>query len=311
MSVASVDVGTNTALLLVAEVVDGHIVEIIQEEERFVRLGEGVDAERRIRPAAIERLRQVLETYAILIQDAFAERTVVVGTSASRDAVNVDEIEDLVQRIIGVPYQVLSGEEEAARTFEGAVGMLPHLSGPCAVVDVGGGSTEIVLGSVADHRPVVDSRISTDLGGVRLTERFFREEPPPGSAVTGAREYVDQLLTETSIPPDAGRTLVGTSGTARSLAMIIAGVAGWDEVDGDSLPLSIEDVRTWARRLLSMNTHEVLSLDPRLLGGRADIFPAGVMILEHVMAHLGCEACIVSRGGLREGVALHTARNNR
>lgn len=310
MRVASIDVGTNTALLLVADVESGRIKTIVQEEERFVRLGEGVDSRRRIGPAAIERLRRVLEAYAILIKDAFAEQTVIGGTSASRDATNIDEIDEMVRSQLGVPYRVLSGEEEAACTFEGSLSMLPDLNGSCAVVDVGGGSTEIVVGRIEEGVASPETRISTDLGGVRITERFFRTEPPSGAAITDARAHVDQVLNEANLPVNGSLTLVASSGTARSLAMLIAGVSTWDDVDGDSLDITFDDVRSWARRLLSMNTHDVLSLDPRLLGGRADIFPAGVMILEHVMARIGTESCVVSRGGLKEGLALEAERNN-
>lgn len=310
MRVAAVDVGTNTALLLIADVEDGRLTPV-NEEERFVRLGEGVDASRRIGSAALDRMARALESYAFMIRAAAVDATVVVGTSAARDAANVDDVQRVVQSALEVPLVILSGEDEAQRAFEGAVALLPDLAGPCAVVDVGGGSTELVFGEMAGAQAEIGTRTSVDLGGVRLTERFFHSSPPSNFAVDDVWAFVDDVLAKTRLPEPYEMTLVGTGGTLRSLAMLSVGVASWDEVDGSSLPLELEDVKRWSRRLLSLNTHEVLSLDPRLMGGRADVFPAGVMIMERVMIALGQSRCVVSMGGLKEGVALHAARNNR
>ncbi|HEX7069811.1 MAG TPA: exopolyphosphatase, partial [Rhodothermales bacterium] len=294
----------------IADVRDGSL-QPIKEEERFVRLGEGVDATKTIRPAALDRLAEALRAYALLIEAANVDRVAIVGTSASRDASNADAIHEVVREILGMPFRVISGEEEAARTFEGALATLGQVTGPCAVVDVGGGSTEIVFGVANPAVPRIERRVSVDLGGVRLTERFFRTAPPPNASVTRARDYVDEVLTKAELTATPGTTLVGTSGTARSLAMLAAEAGGWHEVDSETLELTFEDVERWLHRLLSLTTHEVLSLDPRVMAGRADVFPAGVLILERVMARLGQERCVVSRGGLKEGVALHAARNNR
>ena len=310
MRVAAIDVGTNTALLLVADVRGDGALELIQEEERFVRLGEGVDVERIIKPAAIERLRIALETYALLVEEADVDAVDVVGTSASRDASNGFELDHLVRATLGVPFRVISGEEEARLTCIGAFGMLPQVIAPGVVVDVGGGSTEIVL-TDATVRPIaIQNQQSIDLGGVRLTERFFSSMPPGGSEVSHARKCVDEMLSQAGVAACRERVLVGTSGTARSLAMIIAGIGSWGELNGGPLTITLKDIQTWSRRLLSMSTHEVLSLNPRILAGRADILPAGVLILQHVMQLLEQDKCVVSRGGLKEGVALHLTRNN-
>ena len=311
MRVASIDVGTNTALLLIADVRADGTMDCIREDERFIRLGEGVDATRVIGDAALNRLSSALELYAAVIAASDVEQTVVVGTSASRDARNGHALEEIVRRTLGVSYEIITGEEEALRTFAGALSSVGEIEGPCAVVDVGGGSTEIVIGSMTNGASKIEHHVSTDLGGVRLTERFFASAPPGKSEVQRMREHIDDTLASVGLLANGDLTLVGTSGTARSLAMMASGVTSWSQVGRASLTLERDEISDWAARLLTLTTPEVLGLSPALMGGRADVFPCGVLILERVMDRLEAQRCVVSRGGLKEGVALHAARNNR
>ncbi|HEX8385933.1 MAG TPA: exopolyphosphatase, partial [Rubricoccaceae bacterium] len=181
MRVCAIDVGTNTVQSLVADVTADGRLAVVEDEERFARLGQGVDASRRLAPEAMDRavacLRAALDTAARL----GAERVVVGATSASRDATNVADLVARVRRELGIEYRVLPGEAEAALSFRGALGRWADApDGPVVVVDIGGGSTEVALGTRAAG---VTARVSLDVGSVRLTERHFSIRPPdPGQA---------------------------------------------------------------------------------------------------------------------------------
>ncbi len=305
--IAAIDVGTNTALLLVAEVAADGAMTPLHEAERFIRLGEGVDATGRVTAAALHRLREALLAYRAVAGDFGVAEVVVGATSASRDARNQAALIDFVRRETGLRYEILSGEDEAAWSFLGGLSALDDLAGPCAVVDVGGGSTEIAVG---DRAGGVTFRRSLPLGSVRLTERFFAALPPEAAAVERFEAVVARSLEAAALPLDAALPLVGVDGTVVSLALLRAGASTWAELGAAPVSLSAADVHAWRRRLLAMPREEILALNPAVMTGRADVFPAGVLLLDAVMRRFGLPACRVSPRSLRHGLALRWARQS-
>lgn len=309
--IATIDVGTNTAQLLVADVAPPDVLEPRYEEQRVVRLGEGVDASRQVGAAALERLRDALLAYRT-VAEAWGARHLLVGaTSASRDARNRDVLVDFVRRETGLSYEILTGEEEATWMFAGAALAVEAAAGLGTVVDVGGGSTEIVCGHLraGDAADAIVYRCSLDVGSVRLTERFFEgRQPPRPEAGAGAEALIDAEVAAAAVPEGAGGLLIGAAGTARTLALVEAGVSAWEAIGAPTLVIEAATVGAWRQRLLQMTFEEVLALNPSVMQGRADVFPAGVLVLDAVMRGLGATACRVTPYGLRHGLALRFLR---
>ena len=306
MTIATIDVGTNTALLLVANVHNDGALKVLHEAERFVRLGEGVDATGCITEAAMARLRTALLAYRTQAEDMGASTICIGATSASRDARNKAELIDFVRRETGLSYQILSGEEEAILTFRGAISAFTAGKGPRAVIDIGGGSTEIIVGDEED----VSFRCSLDIGSVRLTERYFMAQPPGPDAIARAEQAVREAIEAADIPLSSSIPLIGAAGTLVALALVHTAM-GMQERTRTTVTLSASDIHAWRTRLLRHTRDEVLAIDPAVMEGRADVFPAGVLLLDVVMQHFHCPACRVSPRGLRHGLAIHWAQAKR
>lgn len=309
MRLATIDIGTNTAQLLVIER-DGSELRRIHAAERFVRLGEGVDARGHIGAAAQDRLLDTLREHVRTAHDHDVEALTVTGTSALREAANRDEVLGAVEARLGLSVEILSGPEEAAWSFAAACSAFDDLTGSCLVVDIGGGSTELVAGTApARHRPAspdaITNRASLDVGCVRLTERCFASQPPSPHAVAAADRIIDNALAAGSpeIGPDS--TFIGTAGTATALALVHAGpTSTWDALHGGAFSLSRAAVRRWREQLLTLSVNEILALHPDAMKGRADVFPIGVVLLDHIMDHYDRDTCRVSPYELRHGLAL-------
>ena len=301
MRLATIDVGTNTALLLVAEW-DGRRLVPLHDARRFVRLGEGVDATGRVGAAAMERLREALRAHRAEAEAFDVERIVVGATSASRDAENRGELVEFVRRETGLDYEILSGEEEARWSFVAAVAALGDLEGRCAVIDIGGGSTEIAIGDARTGE--FAHRASLQAGSVRLSERFFSSQPPLPEEARQAADVVATLLHEADLPLDASVPLVGTAGTVVSLALLAHGASSWSGLGEGPVVLGADVVRAWRESLSAFTYDDVLALDPDVMAGRADVFPTGVLILDELMRSADVAACRVSPWGLRHGLAL-------
>lgn len=313
MRIAAIDVGTNTAQLLVAEVAEGAIARRVHTDERFVRLGEGVDAHGRIGAPALERLVDALQAQRAQAEAHGAEHIIVGATSASRDAANRQTVVETVRQHTGLPYEILSGDEEATWTFAAACDEYPDRTGPTVVVDIGGGSTEIIAGRGGAVGPAaVRFRCSLDIGSVRLSERFFGPLPPSDAAVQRATAFIDAALRDGALPPMDRATLIGTSGTTEALALVQAGPSSTRAgLDDDARQLPAETVRQWRAELLGRSVDAVRALHPAAMQGRADVFPMGVLILERFMRVTGLGPCGVSRHQLRHGLILrwlHRAR---
>ncbi|NBC18007.1 MAG: exopolyphosphatase, partial [Bacteroidetes bacterium] len=303
MRLAAIDVGTNTALLLVADVRREGQLTVLHEAERVIRLGEDVDETGTICDAAMARLGQVLLTYRELIERHHTREVVVVGTSAARDAQNQQEVVDFVARETGYTFEVLSGAEEARWSFAGAVSAYADRDAACAVLDIGGGSTEVILGH-PDQPP--ETAHSLDVGSVRLTERFLDEQPAAPDAIARAEDAITQALDETPLTLDAATPLIGTGGTPICLALVEGFTM--DEIRSGTVRLPAARVQAWRERLFTMPYEEVFDLDPRIMEGRADVFPAAVLILDTLLQRFDLPACHVSPRGLRHGLVLRHAR---
>lgn len=303
MRFAVIDVGTNTAQLLIADMgSDGCLVPIL-DERRFVRLGEGVDATRRLREVAYKRLRAVLQEYCALIQDRRVEHVTIAGTSASRDLRNREDLVAWVRRETGFSYDILSGEDEATWSFRGALTATDNLSGPCIAVDIGGGSTEFAMG---DASGLISGRVSIDVGSLRITERFLGAQPPRPEQIAEAEGFLARMLE--SVEVDRRAPLLSACDTPVILLLLHTSAASWDALAPAMCRLSYGDVDRWCERLLAMAYEDVLALRPPLLAGRADVFPAAVLIFRAVLRELACTDCLVSPHGLRHGLVLRAAR---
>ncbi|QIG44380.1 Ppx/GppA family phosphatase [Nocardioides anomalus] len=292
--VAAVDCGTNTIRLLV-----GALPEIAHRESRIVRLGQGVDATGRLADEALERTFAALDDYAATIREHGATRVRLCATSAVRDAANGEVFVRGVEQRLGVTPDVLTGAEEAALTFDGAVRDLTDPApAPVLVVDVGGGSTELVLGS----RVGVQTAHSMDIGSVRLHERHLRSDPPTAAEVAACVADIDAALDAQPVPVGAARTVVGVAGTHLSIAAGVLGLASYDREAVDQRRLPVTEVAAYVDRLVAMSVEERLAL-PYLSPGRADVIGAGALIVSRVLARASVTELVASESDILDGIA--------
>ncbi|MDT0632690.1 exopolyphosphatase [Rubrivirga sp. S365] len=295
MRVCAIDVGTNTVVSLVADVEDGRL-DVVADEERFARLGQGVDASGRLADDAMDRVVDRLTAARATADRLGAERVVIGATSASRDAQNVGVLRDRVRDALGLDYRVIPGVEEAALSFRGALALLPDVA-EAAVVDVGGGSTEVVAGTRAGG---VTYRTSLDVGSVRLTERHLGERPPAPSAVRVAETDVAAALATVDRDAVRGLPLLATGSVARLLARL-------SEAAGDPPFVPLGEIEAWRDRLLGLTPAQALALAPDTLAGREDVAAASVLVLAAVVRALGAGGYVATPGALRHGLALWAA----
>jgi exopolyphosphatase/guanosine-5'-triphosphate,3'-diphosphate pyrophosphatase len=309
MRLATIDIGTSTAQLLVAER-DGTGLRRLHVAERFVRLGEGVDAHGRIGPTAQDRLLRTLRAHRQTAQAYDVDAVEVAGTSALRDADNRNRLLATIHDELGLSVDLLSGSAEAAWSFAAACAAFDDLTGPCLVVDIGGGSTELVAGTnPSRHHPsypdAITDRASLDVGCVRLTERCFASQPPSRTAAQTAERTINAALNAHPLDLGASPVLLGTAGTATALALMHAGPdSTWDALQGRVFSLSHADVRRWRDRLLQRSVEEIRVLHPDAMDGRADVFSVGVLLLDCIMTHYDRDTLRVSPYELRHGLAL-------
>jgi exopolyphosphatase / guanosine-5'-triphosphate,3'-diphosphate pyrophosphatase len=298
--VAAIDIGTNSVLLLVAETKAGGGLSPLLERATITRLGEGVDRTRELAEAARVRTLSCLGDYASELARLAPERLAVVGTSAMRDARGGPEFAAEAETLLGVRPLVISGRREAELTFRGTLSGL-DVNGPVAVFDVGGGSTEIVVGNASATPPSLESAKSLDIGSVRLFERHVRSDPPASAEMLDLRKAVDgALLAEPSVPDRA--TLVGVAGTVTTLAAIASAIDPYDGARVHGSRLSLETIRELAHRLASMTLEarrELPGLEPR----RADVIVAGAALVERFVSWTGQREIVVSDRGVRWGLA--------
>lgn len=310
--VAAIDCGTNSIRLLVADVTvsfDGHVdLRDLHREQRVVRLGQGVDATGEFAPEALERTRLALVDYAAAIRRKGAERVRMVATSAARDAGNREEFFAMVRDVLGVDAEIISGDEEANLSFVGAVGDLDPDDGPFVVVDTGGGSTELVVGTLTDGKATVTAARSVDVGSVRITERCLKGDPPTADEVEEARKVATGILDEAfaTVPVEGVRTWVGVAGTITTLSAVAQRLPAYDR---DAVHLSRIDratLREVAEELLGESREQRrahTAIDP----GRIDVIGGGALIVDLLAQELheraGIEELVVSEHDILDGIA--------
>lgn len=293
MRVAAVDIGTNTTRLLIADV-DGEHVTRLDRRAIVTRLGQGVDVNRRLLPEAIDRTVTVLVDYAEAIRDAGCVRVRAVATSATRDAANRDDFLDAAATVLGVRPEMISGGEEAQLSFSGTTAGVAGPP-PALVIDLGGGSTEFVLGADAPHYLV-----SVDIGSVRLTEQALPAHPASRAQLAAARRRVDDVLTGVVLPEAPGTTF-GVGGTFTSLAALHLGLQAYDPDRVHGTSLGIDDLRALVDRLAPLTigeTEAIPSLDP----ARAPVLLGGAVVAERAVCHVGAAAIVVSEHDILDGI---------
>ncbi|HUP99359.1 MAG TPA: Ppx/GppA phosphatase family protein [Aeromicrobium sp.] len=297
--VAAIDCGTNSIRLLVADVSDGVAEELVRGM-RIVRLGQDVDATGRLAPQAIERTLAATREYAEIIASLHADRVRFCATSAARDASNAEEFAAAVEAIVGVRLEILTGIEEAKASFVGATGGLAS-EGDVLVVDIGGGSTELVVGRDA----VVAWSTSLDVGAVRMTERFLSTDPPTAGEIDECRSYLREALAAEASGLAPVATLVGVAGTITTVAAHAMNLPAYDRSAIHGMQLSIDQTRAACASLASMTVDERRAL-PFMHPGRADVIGGGALVLDAVLTSLplATDALIVSEHDILDGIAL-------
>jgi exopolyphosphatase/guanosine-5'-triphosphate,3'-diphosphate pyrophosphatase len=289
--VGVVDLGTNSTRLLVAEVEDGTVREL-ERRLTITRLGEGVDERHLLLPTALARVRNTLADYRRVLEASGVERTLAVATSAVRDAENGEAFLGEVEWSYGFDTRLLTGDEEARLTYAG-VAAGRALAPRMLVVDVGGGSTELVLGEW--HR-------SLDLGCVRLTERFLRSDPPTPAELTACREHIRAVLPEEPRPTDA----LGVAGTVTTLAVLSLGLDEEDPALVHGHRLAAARIDTEVDRLASLPVSELRQIRG-MHPDRAPVIVAGALVVAETLRHFGLAELEVSEQDLLHGAALAAA----
>jgi len=306
--VAGIDCGTNSIRLLIADAdgtADAAGLVDVHREMRVVRLGEGVDRTGRLAPAAIRRTEHALADYAGLIRQTGVERVRMVATSASRDAANAEDFTAMVRQVLGVAPEVITGLAEAELSFVGAITGLPGLAsatGPVLVTDIGGGSTELVLGNATGG---VRAAHSMDVGCVRMTERHLRDDPPTAAQIKATEADLRAALEQAAVdvPVAEADRFVGVAGTVTTIAAIALRLTSYqpDAIHGSVIGYA--EVAEVTERLLGLRHAERARL-PVMHPGRADVIGGGALVLRTMMDFLGAAEVIVSEHDILDGIAL-------
>lgn len=296
MTVAAIDCGTNTIKLLI-----GDLPDVAVRESRMVRLGQGVDRTGRLSDEALARVFAAIDEYAALIAAHDVGRLRFCATSASRDADNAQVFGDGVFARLGVRPEVLSGDEEAALAFAGAIrNLAARPEAPVLVVDIGGGSTELILG---DTSPA--AAVSMNIGSVRLHERHLHTDPPTAAEVAACVADIDAALDavlKAGISPMDAATVVGIAGTVTTVAAGVLDLPAYEREAIDQQVVSVADVHAFVDRLVAMPVAERLTL-PYLHPGRADVIDAGALILSRVLRRTSVPTMVVSESDILDGIA--------
>jgi exopolyphosphatase/guanosine-5'-triphosphate,3'-diphosphate pyrophosphatase len=298
--VASIDIGTNSTRVLVARPVDGKL-DILDRRNTITRLGQNVGATGRLAEDAVDRTLACLRDYRAILDEHGVDRLRVAATSASRDAANREEFFDAVGDVVGARPELLSGEDEGRLSFVGATGDLDPALGPFLIVDIGGGSTEFILGT--DH---VEGVLSVDVGCVRLTEKFLDHDPPLPEELTACISFADAYLDDVirEVPGSAeARTLVGLAGTITTVAAVEIGLATYDREAIHHFVLTREAAEDVFRTLATESRADRIH-NPGLEEARADVIVGGCCVLVALFRRFGFDEMIVSEADILDGLAL-------
>jgi len=301
---AAIDCGTNAIRLLVADVIDGELVEILREM-RTVRLGEGIDATGEFTSPALTRTFAAVDEYAALIDELGVESLRMVATSASRDARNAQDFVDGVRQRLGIDPEVIAGEQEAELSFTGAVRGLPPsaLQWPVLVADIGGGSTEFVLGGLRGTQQHIEAAVSVDVGCVRMTERHLHSDPPSDDEIDATVETIDAILDQAfaRVPIEEVCTFVGLAGSVTTVAALAHELDEYDPELIHGSVTSLGQIEAVTASLLAMTKSERAALTV-MHPGRVDVIAGGALVLRQILRQLPVESVIASETDILDGI---------
>ena len=304
--VAAIDCGTNSIRLLIAEFDDAGVMTELERRMTIVRLGEGVDQNRRFSDAALQRTFDAIDQFAALIRQYQVARVRFVATSATRDVSNREEFAHGVTSRLGCELDVISGDEEAELSFLGATSALDSsVSGPYLVLDIGGGSTEFVFGTTHPEF----SR-SVNIGCVRMTERHLQGNPPTEDSIDAAIADIDAAIATAAdvVPITHATTVVGLAGSVTTVAAMALGLSKYDRDAIHGSVISKDAVHKVSQRLIHM-TREARSELPFMHPGRVDVIGAGSLVLDRIMQQLPNDEIFISEHDILDGIAIRLSRN--
>lgn len=303
MRVGVVDCGTNSIRLLIADI-EGNNFREVTRQMQVVRLGQGVDETNQFHPDAISRTFAAVDLYAGEIARRGVEKLRFCATSATRDALNRAIFVDGVKERLGIEPEVISGEEEARLSFAGATREFNKADAPFLVVDIGGGSTEFVLGSDS-----VDSAISVNIGCVRMTERHFQSDPPTQDEIAIARRDIQNAIdiAYASVDIKSAKTLVAVAGTATTVAAAALDLPEYDRYAIHLSRISAEQVHSMSNKFLTMTRDERAALG-YMHPGRVDVIGAGSLVLSEIMKATGAKEFVASENDILDGMAWSLAK---
>ena len=304
MRVAAIDCGTNSIRLLIADIEGENFREVIRTME-IVRLGQGVDETGQFHPDAIARTLVAVDEFALEIAKRGVQKIRFCATSATRDATNRQLFVDGVRERLGIEPEVISGEEEAALSFAGAIQDLASYDAPFLVVDIGGGSTEFVYGST--H---VEFAKSVNIGCVRLTERHFTDALTHPDNIERARVDIQEAIANAAaiVPITAAKTLIAVAGTATTVAAAALGLSEYDRYVIHLSRISTEKTHTVAEMFLTTTREQRLALG-YMHPGRVDVIPAGALVLSEIMKATGASEFVASESDILDGIARSLAHS--
>ena len=296
--VAAVDCGTNSVRLLIARQDTGGRLLEVDRRLHLTRLGQGVDATGQFHPDALSRTFAAMDDFAAQLRDLGVSRVRVVATSAARDAANREQFFAGALARFGVPAEIIAGEEEAWLSYRGAVAALEALPEPVMVMDIGGGSTELVVGAGERVRVAV----SLDMGSVRLRERFLAGDPPQATEIADAAAFIDGLLDTSGVDFGSIRAWVGVGGTATSISALVQGLPVYDRSRVHGSTVAADGLEALTRVLLGLSVAAVTAM-PTMEPGRADVICAGALICRQVGRRVSTPMR-VSEADILDGIAL-------
>ena len=303
MRVGVVDCGTNSIRLLIADI-EGNNFREVTRQMQVVRLGQGVDETNQFHPDALERTFAAVDLYAAEIVRRGVEKIRFCATSATRDATNRNIFIDGVKERLGIEPEVISGDEEARLSFAGATREFNRTDGPFLVVDIGGGSTEFVLGT-----DTVESAISVNIGCVRMSERHFHNDPPTADEITIARSDIQNAIDIASASVDikSAKTLVCVAGTATTIAAAALNLPEYDRHAIHLSRISADQVHAVSDRFLTMTRDERAALG-YMHPGRVDVITAGSLVLSKIIKATGAKEFVASENDILDGMAWSLAK---
>ncbi len=305
-NIAAIDCGTNSIRLLISRLDDEGKLTEITRRMIIVRLGEAVDATGKFSDAALARVFAACDEYAELIKTHEVSAIRFIATSATRDVSNREEFAKGVKERLGCDLEVISGDTEAELSFNGATSELTsQYPGPFLVLDIGGGSTEFVLGT---NKP--EFAKSVNIGCVRMTERHLNQDPPTSDAIAAAKTDIDAAISEAAqiVPLDKAVTVIGLAGSVTTVAAMALGLEKYDREAIHGSVISAESVHRATQKFLSMTREQRASL-AYMHPGRVDVIGAGALVLDRIVGRLGVDSIVVSEHDILDGIAMSIANS--